>query len=157
MLSPRRISLVVGCASHLTACVYSCDVSKSSPGSRQWTCCAELVFSPKPLWAVGFPQPLRSVSSKPQSTRSGQTRGSFTRLRRKTHGSLCGCDVWGEWRGEGGGYACHLWICSPKVIFGPASSSLWTENLKPTDSWARVWRKQEKRESMKTRDRRKSS
>lgn len=38
-------------------------------------------------------------------------------------------------------WACHLWICSSKLIFGPASSSLWTENLKPTDSWAREWRK----------------
>lgn len=36
------------------------------------------------------------------------------------------------------GWVCHLWIWSSKLIFGPASSSLWTENLKPTDSWAGV-------------------
>lgn len=40
-------------------------------------------------------------------------------------------------------WACHLWIWSSKLIVGPASSSLWTENLKPRDSWAGVWRKRE--------------
>lgn len=44
-------------------------------------------------------------------------------------------------------WACHLWICSSKLIIGWASSSLWTENLKPTDSWARA---QRKREDIKT-------
>lgn len=39
---------------------------------------------------------------------------------------------------------CHLWICSSKWISGPESSNLWTENLKPTDSWI------EKKENPKT-------
>lgn len=50
-------------------------------------------------------------------------------------------------------WVCHLWICSSKLIFGPASSSLWTENLKPTDSWARVWRKSKKIEREGERER----
>lgn len=32
-------------------------------------------------------------------------------------------------------WACHLWICSSRLMVGPASSSLWMENLKPRDSW----------------------
>ena len=33
-------------------------------------------------------------------------------------------------------WARHLWICIKKPITGPTSSSRWTENLKPTVSWA---------------------
>lgn len=40
-------------------------------------------------------------------------------------------------------WVCHLWICSTKLIIGPTSSSRWTENLKPTESWATVWRERE--------------
>lgn len=42
----------------------------------------------------------------------------------------------------------HLWICIEKPIIGPTSSSRWTENLKPTVSWAAVWRGGRKRMNM---------
>lgn len=42
---------------------------------------------------------------------------------------------------------CHLWICRSKSMWGPASSSLWTANLKPTDTWRqRQWDKERRTE-----------
>lgn len=41
----------------------------------------------------------------------------------------CMCGEERDW------WACHLWICSSRLMLGPASSSRWMENLKPRDSW----------------------
>lgn len=42
---------------------------------------------------------------------------------------VCMCEKERDW------WACHLWICSSRLMVGPASSSLRMENLKPRDSW----------------------
>lgn len=72
-------------------------------------------------------------------TRSRQTLSAATRPAGETQKQLfvcvildvivCMCEKERDW------WACHLWICSSRLMVGPASSSLWMENLKPRDSW----------------------
>lgn len=135
-------------------CLVVCRIEKRHNEANS----EHVVWRSSPLWSFLWAICLLLASAvsfiKPQTaTWSGQTQNLFTWLRRKTNSSLCVCawvcvDVGGR-KGRWGWvreswWVCHLWIWRSKLIFGPASSSLWTENRKPTDSWDKNTKKRER-------------
>lgn len=101
--------------------------------AQQSTCCAEHVSILEFLQAIFLPEDHR------QETRSRQTLSTAKQPPGETQKQhfvcvtldaiVCMCEKERDW------WACHLWICSSRLMVGPAASSLWMENLKPRDSW----------------------